>query len=160
MLSRPTTDQILLDTRAELLSTIDDAITDQPARIAVQMMENVLRNCATRAAHEIAWMREETDLMIAFAEQVVSSGAADRAGAIGATVVAALAAHRDGRSDSLHLDDVTTTYSLAGECLSTGLEAALAADDTALHIAGREILELRLSRELQIMGEWTMVGRA
>ena len=154
MLSQPTTEQVILDCRKELLSTINDALTDAPARIAVQMMENVLRNCAERASHEIAWMREETDVMIAFAERVVASPASTP------QVEGALAAYRAGRSDSLHLDDVSATYSLAGECLSTGLEAALAAGDDTLQMAGREALELRLAHEQQIMGEWVMVGRA
>jgi hypothetical protein len=154
MLSRPSTEQIILDCRAELLSTINGALTDAPARIAVQMMENVLRNCATRAAHEIAWMREETDAMIAFAERVAASTATSP------ELDGALARYRADRSDSLHLDDVSTTYGLAGECLSTGLEAAMAAGDDELQRAGRDILELRLAHEQQIMGEWVMVGRA
>jgi hypothetical protein len=123
------------------------------ARIAVQMMENVLRNCAERAAHEIAWMHEETATMLAFAERVAASPATTP------QVEGAIAAFRAGASSSLHLDDVSATYSLAGECLSTALEAALAADDE-LHCAGRAVLELRLAHEQEIMGEWTMVGRS
>ena len=153
MLSRPTTEQILLDLRAELLSTIDAAVSEPAAKVAIQMMENVLRNCATRAAHEIAWMREETAAMVEFAECVGSSAAASD------ELRAALARHRTERSDSLHLDDVAATYSLAGECLSTALEAALAAGADELHVAGRGLLEQRLEHERAIMGEWTMVGR-
>ncbi len=154
MLSRPTTEQILRDCRDELLSTIDAAITEQPAKIAVQMMENVLRNCAERAAHEIAWMREETESMIAFAERVIASAATTP------QLERAVATFRAVASTSLHLDDVTAMYSLAGECLSTALEAAMAAADDDIVRAGREVLELRLDHERQIMGEWTMVGRA
>ena len=73
MLSRPTTQQILLDCRAELLATIDAALTDPAAKVAVQMMENVLRNCAERAAHEIAWMHDESAAAISFAERVQAS---------------------------------------------------------------------------------------
>ena len=153
MLSQPTTDQILADCRNELLTTIDGAVTDPAVKIAIQMMENVLRNCAMRAAHEIAWMREETDAMIEFARSVAASGASTDA------LMHALAAHDAGRSDSLHLDDVVATYSLAGECLSVALESSLAADDADLVIAGRALLEQRLAHELEIMGEWTMVGR-
>lgn len=154
MLTRPTTDQILLDCRLELLSTIDGALTDAPAKIAIQMMENVLRNCAQRAAHEIAWMHEETDAMISFARAVATSAASTP------TLEVALAAHAAQGSDSLHLDDVAATYSLAGECMSLALEAAMAAGDDDLHARGRAVLELRLAHEQQIMGEWTMVGRA
>lgn len=153
MLSRPTTDQILSDCRNELLTTIDAAVSDPAAKIAIQMLENVLRNCATRAAHEIAWMREETADMIAFAERVAASVAATGA------LVTALGQYNEGHSESLHLDEVSVTYGLAGECLSVALEAALAAEDDALIEAGCTLLEQRLAHELGIMGEWTMVGR-
>lgn len=158
MLSHPSTEQILLDCRQELLDTILPAITSEPARIAVQMMENVLRNCAARAAHEIAWMREEEHAMVAYAERVVEPGVAS--GAVSEPVTAALASYREERSDSLHLTDSAATYSLAGHCLSAALEAAMAAGDDALHLAGRAILDARLAHENEIMGEWAFVGRA
>lgn len=153
MLSRPTTEQIILDCRSELLGTIGNAVSDPAAKIAMQMMENVLRNCATRAAHEIAWMHDETTAMIAYAERVAVSEAADNG------VASALQAYRAGRSDSLHLDDVCTTYSLASSCLSAAVEAAMRAGDHDLESAGRALLDQRVAIELQIMGEWSMVGR-
>jgi hypothetical protein len=154
MLSRPTTEQILLDCREELLSTIAPAISDGAVLVAIQMMENVLRNCATRAGHEIAWMREEIDEMVAFAERVADGPHATSA------VNDALAACTAGRSQSLHLDDVTATYSLAGHSLSAALDAVMAAGDSALQAEGRAILERRLDHENAIMGEWAFVGRA
>lgn len=153
MLSRPTTDQILLDCRAELLGTIDAAITDPAAKVAVQMMENVLRNCAARAAHEIAWMIAENEAMTAYAERVAASGVSTLA------VTDALAAFAGGSSAGLHLDDVSQTYNLASQCLSVALEAAIAGGDPALEAAGRAIIDKRLATELEIMGEWTFVGR-
>ena len=152
MLSRPTTEQIMLDCRAELLSTIDAAVVDPAVKIAIQMMENVLRNCAERAAHEIAWMREETEAMVDYAERVQRN-------VDGAAIDAALQAFRGGRSDSLHLDDVAATYHLAGVCMSAALEAAMASGDHDLQVAGRAVLEVRLSHEQAIMGEWSFVGR-
>jgi hypothetical protein len=154
MLSRPTTDQIILDCRNELLNTIDPAVEAPHVKIAIQMMENVLRNCAERAAHEIAWMHEEGEVMLAFAGIVAASAASNPA------VVAALAEQESGHSTSLHLADVTANYDLASRCLSAALEAAMAAGNDELHRAGRAILEDRLAHENQIMGEWTFVGRA
>jgi hypothetical protein len=154
MLSRPTTEQILLDCRDQLMETILPAVEAQPVRIAIEMMENVLRNCAARAAHEIAWMREEAAAMIAYAEQVAAADDGRDA------VRVALANYRSGCSDSLHLDDVSAAYSLAGHCLSAALEAAMAAGDDELHRAGRAILDQRLAHENEIMGEWAFVGRA
>jgi hypothetical protein len=155
MLSRPTTEQIILDCRAELLHTIDPAVDDATVKVAIQMMENVLRNCATRAAHEIAWMRAETEAMVAFATDVAAAHT-DRATA----VTAALTAYDAGRSESLHLDDVCATYDLAGRAMGAALEVVMAAGDDDRHAAGRAILEERLARENQIMGEWAFVGRA
>ncbi len=152
MLSRPTTDQIILDCRAELLSTIDAAITEPAAKIAIQMMENVLRNCAERAAHEIAWMHEEIAEMIATAEQVQGAVPSD-------AVHAALEAYRAGRTGGLHLDEVVADYDLAGECLSTALDAAMASGTRELQEIGRAALERRLAHEQAIMGEWAFVGR-
>jgi hypothetical protein len=136
------------------MNTVLPAVPEGPVQIAIQMMENVLRNCAARAAHEIAWMREEGDAMVAFAERVAASaGATDG-------VRAALDGYRSGRTDSLHLDDVCATYDLAGTCLSAAIESAMAAGDDELTAAGRELLEQRLAHENEIMGEWAFVGRA
>ena len=154
MLSRPTTEQILIDCRNELLNTIDPAVSAEPVKIAIQMMENVLRNCATRAAHEIAWMHEETSAMVDFARRVAHGAHTTP------ELTAALAAYEAGASTSLHLDDVAATYDLAGECLSAALEAVMAAGDDEAHLEGRALLDLRLSHETQIMGEWAFVGRA
>ena len=119
----------------------------------VQMLENVLRNVAERAAHEIAWMHEETDLMIGFADEVETTlGKSDE-------LTAALSAYKSGRSDSLHLDDVSKTYGLAGECFSVSMERVFAASHKALHLRSREILAIRLDHENKIMGEWAFVGR-
>ncbi|CAN5771010.1 hypothetical protein BH18ACT2_BH18ACT2_24740 [soil metagenome] len=157
MLSRPTTEQVLLDCRAELLATIEPAVADGPAKVAVQMLENVLRNCAARAAHEVAWMHEEGTAMIDFVERVATSplGTPELDGA--------LATYDSSRSDSRHLDDACATYDLAGRAFCVAVDAVMAgegelADD--LHRAGREVLELRLAHENEIMGEWAFVGRA
>ncbi len=153
MLSRPTTDQIILDCRNELLTAIDAAVSDPIVKITIQMLENVLRNVAERAAHEIAWMREETDLMIDFANEVETSlGKSDE-------LTGARSAYNSGRSDSLHLEDVCKTYGLAGECFSVAMEKVFAASHTALHLRSREILAIRLDHENKIKGEWAFVGR-
>jgi hypothetical protein len=52
------------------------------------------------------------------------------------------------------------TYDLAGKCLTAALEAAMARGDDEVHRAGRALLDQRVAHEIQIMGEWTMVGRS
>ena len=79
MISRPTTDQLILECRRELLEVVLPDVNTEHVRVTVQMLENILRNAATRSAHEIAWMREETIGLETFALDVVaaiSSGAA------------------------------------------------------------------------------------
>jgi len=153
MLSKPTTPQILLDCRRELLETIDPAVTDPTVKVAIQMLENVLRNCAERAAHEIAWMRSESDAMVAYARDVAST--------VGSTAAidAALADYDKGDNVSLELDAVSDAYGRAGECLSTALERVFAIGHTELHLRGRAILDVRLAHEDAIKGEWAFVGR-
>lgn len=153
MLSKPTTPQVLLDCRRELLETIDPAVSDPNVKITIQMLENVLRNCAERAAHEIAWMRQESDLMVGYARDVRA--------ALGTTAELdrALSDYDTGDNDTLDLDAVSDSYSRAGECLSVAIERVFAAGDTTLHLRGREILALRLSHEDAIKGEWAFVGR-
>ncbi len=129
MISLPSTDQVILDCRRELLEVIGPEVRTDAAKVSVQMVENVLRNVAARAAHEIAWMRDETDAMEAFARDALD--ALPDASAI-ATALAALDA---GPRQSLHLADVVRTYSLAGDALSCAIEAAMRAGDADL--AGR-----------------------
>jgi lipoprotein-anchoring transpeptidase ErfK/SrfK len=72
MLSRPTTEQILLDCCRELMTNVLPSLTDATAQVSVIMVETVLRNTAVRAAHEVAWMRDETADIEAYAREVVA----------------------------------------------------------------------------------------
>jgi hypothetical protein len=153
VISRPTTDQILLDCRRELLEVIGPEVTSEAGKVSVSMLENVLRNTAMRAAHEIAWMRSETAGMETYATDVAAELADS------GPISSALAALAQGPRDSFHLDDVTTVYSLAGEALSCALEASVAQGNAALTERGAAILSARSTTELEIMGEWGFVGR-
>jgi hypothetical protein len=153
MLSRPTTEQILLDCCHELMTNVLPSLTDATAQVSVIMVETVLRNTAVRAAHEVAWMREETadieDYAHAVAEQVPAAG----------SVRAALTALAGAPRDSLHLDDVVETYCLAGNALSAALETAVAGGLAALVRRGEEILDVRSARETEVMAGWSPTGR-
>jgi len=153
MITVPTTEQIILDCRRELREVIEPAVGDDGARIAIQMLENVLRNVATRAAHEIAWMREETDEMEAFARSVADAHPSAKG------LAEALDALAAGRSESLHLADVVKVYSLAGDALSCAVEAATGAGDDTRTAQAAALLATRVGRELEITGSWGMVGR-
>lgn len=158
MLSRPTTEQILLDCCRELMTAVLPALTDETAQVSVIMIETVLRNAAVRAAHEVAWMREETAEIESFAQAV--AGQAPGTASPGADVLgAALKALADVPRDSLHLDDVVETYCRAGNALSAALETAVSGGLTGLVRRGEEILDARDAHETEVMAGWSPTGR-
>ncbi len=158
MLSRPTTEQIILDCCRELTNTVLPALTDETAQVAVIMVETVLRNTAVRAAHEVAWMREETADIESYAQAVAEQApGAESPGAD--SVRAALKALADAPRDSLHLDDVVETYCRAGNALSAALETAVAGRLTDLVRRGEEILDARAGHETEVMAGWSPTGR-
>ena len=153
MLSRPTTEQILLDCCRELMTTVLPALTDETAQVSVIMVETVLRNAAVRAAHEVAWMRAETAEIESYTQAVAEQ-------APGADLLrAALKALADAPRDSLHLDDVVETYCRAGNALSAALETAVAGNLTGLVRRGEEILDARDGHETEVMAGWSPTGR-
>ena len=152
MLSRPTTEQILLDCCRELMTNVLPSLTDATAQVSVIMVETVLRNTAVRAAHEVAWMRDETADIEAYARDVAAQ-------APGTTLETALAALAAAPRDSLHLDDVVETYCLAGNALSAALETAVASALAPLVQRGEEILDVRSGHETDVMAGWSPTGR-
>ena len=152
MLSRPTTEQILLDCCRELMTNVLPSLTDATAQVSVIMVETVLRNTAVRAAHEVAWMRDETADIEAYAREVAAQ-------ATGTTLETALAALDAAPRDSLHLDDVVETYCRAGNALSAALETAVASGLAPLIQRGEEILDVRSGHETDVMAGWSPTGR-
>ena len=153
MLSRPTTEQILLDCCRELMTTVLPSLTDETAQVSVIMVETVLRNTAVRAAHEVAWMRDETAEIESYARAVAAQAPGT------APLETALAALADAPRDSLHLDDVVETYCQAGNALSAALEIAVSSGLATLVQRGQEILDVRTGHETEVMAGWTPTGR-
>ena len=153
MLSRPTTEQILLDCCRELMTNVLPALSDATAQVSVIMVETVLRNTAVRAAHEVAWMREETADIEAYARAVAEQAPGT------ASLETALTALAAAPRDSLHLDDVVETYCLAGNALSAALETAVAGRLTGHIQRGEEILDVRNGHETDVMAGWSPTGR-
>lgn len=153
MIPRPTTEQIARDCARQLLDVVLPAVQGDSASVAVQMLENVLRNVAVRAAHEIAWMTEETAAMEAFARDVLE--AVPGADAVGDALDRLAGAPRA----SLHLDDVVETYSRAGDALSAALEAAMAGGHADLAARAGDLLHVRCAREVEVMSDWSPIGR-
>jgi hypothetical protein len=153
MLSRPTTEQILLDCCRELMTNVLPSLTDATAQVSVIMVETVLRNTAVRAAHEVAWMRDETAEIESYARAVAEEVPGT------AALETALASLAGAPRDSLHLDDVVETYCRAGNVLSAALETAVASGLAALVQRGEEILDVRSGHETEVMAGWTPTGR-
>ena len=148
MLTRPTTEQILNGIADELATTVLADLQSEPVRVMVQMMDQLLRACAQRAAHEIAWMQEETAAIVDAATPVVGEASV-------AEAMARLVAAPDG----LHLEEACDRYHLAGEVLSAAVEAAFARGDDPVRASLVSVLRARNGHELQIIGQLNLVGR-
>jgi hypothetical protein len=153
VLSRPTTEQILLDCCQDLMTGVLPALTDETAIVRVVMIETVLRNMAVRAAHEIAWMRDETAAIAEYTSDVAQA-VPDAPG-----LARARAAVDAAPSESLELDDVVETYCRSGRALSAALEAAITSDDPDLLARGETLLERRADTETEVMAGWSPTGR-
>ncbi|MGI9053688.1 MAG: hypothetical protein ACR2HQ_13760 [Ilumatobacteraceae bacterium] len=149
MLSRPTTDHVIDGVVRSLEETVLPTITDEPARVAVQMVQQILRGAAVRAAHEIAWMHEEIDGI----RNAAASFADEPA------VAEALAALDELDPALLDLADVQARYDRAGEVLSCTVEAAYASHDVGAIAGTRRLLEQRSAHEMAIVGQLDLVGR-
>jgi hypothetical protein len=148
MQSSPSTSQILEGLRVELRESVLPEVSLSSARVAVEMLDNILSGLATRAAHEIAWMRDECEQIERLAANVDDP-----------TTRSALTSYHATDRVSLHLEDVQAAYDRASEVLSCVVEHALSENDASLLAASRRILQIRSEREMAILGDWTMVGR-
>lgn len=151
MISRPTTAQVLLDC-CRVLDDVLPAVDDETIQVRLVMLGKVLRNAAVRAAHEVAWMREETGAMEAYARTVAAATGDDGL----RTALGALAA---APHTSLHLDDVVDVYVRTSDVLSVALEVALADGEEELVREGESLLSARLAHEDDVVGGWDSAGR-
>jgi hypothetical protein len=153
MITRPSCSDLLDAIRVELETTIRPAVSDPKVQGVLAMLDSMLVGLTRRFDHEVAWMREEIT-GIEDAALAVIDGGADSEG----KVAEALDALRAGRSPDLHVPSLQREYDLAGEVLSRALEAGFIAGGDARARVERE-LHARLDREVQIRGEFALVGR-
>jgi hypothetical protein len=152
MITRPTTDVLIEDCCRELMEDILPGLTDETLKLRLVMTETVLRNAAVRAAHEIAWMREETAALVAYAGRVAERHRSE-------ALRTALADAGAGPADSLHLADVADCYERAGQAFAAALAAAQEAGDAELVAQARELLRDRIATEKEVMATYAVVGR-
>jgi len=152
VITRPTTDALIEDCCRELMEGILPGLTDETLKLRLVMTETVLRNAAVRAAHEIAWMREETTALLGYAGRVAARHGSE-------ALRAALAQAEVGPADSLHLADVADRYERAGQAFTAALAAAQEAGDADLVGEARELLRDRIATEKEVMATYEVVGR-
>lgn len=135
MLTRPTTEQILVGIADDLRALVLPEVQSDSAKILLGQMDQLLRSCAIRAAHETAWMHDEAD------------------------TIAAVTGTDVGWPATLHLDDVVAWYDATSRVLSAALDEAFAAGDTNRVAELKLLLDARSATEMTIVGALDLVGR-
>jgi len=151
MITQPTTARLIEVVRQELREQIAPVLGDPQTQASLQMIDHVLSTIAVRAQHEVAWMVEETAAMCRLGHDVLA--AHPEASGVAAALVATEAADQG----SLHYDDVAARYSLASEILSCAYEQS--PGDSPLRLAIEGAFDQRVRHEVDIMGEFQLVGR-
>lgn len=135
MFSRPTTEQVLDLIADDLRDAVLPDLSSEVVRVMVAQMEQIVRSCARRAGHEIAWVHDE------------------------AATIAATTGTPVGSPASLHLDDVVAWYDAASRALSAALDAAFASGDDARIAELKAVLDARSATEMRVIGTLDLVGR-
>ncbi|HEX6393855.1 MAG TPA: hypothetical protein VFZ97_10450 [Acidimicrobiales bacterium] len=151
MITQPTTARLIEVVRKELSEHVTPAVTDPQLQTSLQMIDHILSTLAVRAQHEIAWMVEETKMLRRLGRDIVAAHPEASA------VATALAEAEAQNQESLHYDDVARRYGLASEILSSAYEHT--PNDSPLRPQIEEAFDHRLGHELEIIGQFQLVGR-
>ena len=135
MLTQPTTDKILLAIADDLNSVVLPSVTDEPAKVLLGQIDQLLRRLSRRTGSEINWMIEEIKKINA---------------AIG----------RDNSEISSYLlSDIAAAYSEASGALGDAIDQAFEEGDSEQLDTLREVLVARIAVEQEILGQLDLVGR-
>ena len=126
MLTQPTTDKILLAIADDLNSVVLPSVTDEPAKVLLGQIDQLLRRLSRRTASEIDWM-------IAEIKQIND--------AIG---------RETSDLRSYLLTDVASAYSEASGALSEAIDKAFSEDDTQQIAVLRQLLVDRIAKEIEL----------
>ena len=135
MLSQPTTDKILLAIADDLNSVVLPAVTDEPAKVLLGQIDQLLRRLSRRTASEIDWMIAEIKL-----------------------INDAIGRETEDLSSYL-LTDVASAYSEASGALGEAIDEAFSEGDTQQIAVLRQLLLDRIAKEQEILGQLDLVGR-
>ena len=135
MLTQPTTDKILLAIADDLNSVVLPSVTDEPAKVLLGQIDQLLRRLSRRTGSEINWMIEEIKKID---------------DAIG----------RDNTEvGSYLLSDIAAAYSEASGALGDAIDQAFKEGDSEQIDTLREVLVDRIAIEQEILGQLDLVGR-
>ena len=135
MLTQPTTDKILLAIADDLNSVVLPSVTDEPAKVLLGQIDQLLRRLSRRSGSEINWMIEEIKKINT---------------AIG----------RDNTEvGSYLLSDIAAAYSEASGALGDAIDQAFEEGDSEQLDTLREVLVDRIAVEQEILGQLDLVGR-
>ena len=135
MLTQPTTDKILLAIADDLNSLVLPSVTDEPAKVLLGQIDQLLRRLSRRTGSEINWMIEEIKKINT---------------AIG----------RDNTEvGSYLLSDIAAAYSEASGALGDAIDQAFEEGDSEQIDTLREVLVDRIAVEQEILGQLDLVGR-
>ena len=135
MLTQPTTDKILLAIADDLNSVVLPSVTDEPAKVLLGQIDQLLRRLSRRTGSEINWMMEEIKRIDT---------------AIG----------RDNTEVSSYLlSDIAAAYSEASGALGDAIDQAFEEGDSEQLDTLREVLVDRIAVEQEILGQLDLVGR-
>ena len=135
MLTQPTTDKILLAIADDLNSVVLPSVTDEPAKVLLGQIDQLLRRLSRRTGSEINWMIKEIKKIN---------------GAIG----------RDNSEISSYLlTDIAAAYSEASGALGDAIDQAFKEGDSEKIGTLREVLVDRIAIEQEILGQLDLVGR-
>lgn len=154
MLSQPSSDRILDLIREALRTKIAPVVSGRESQVALQTIDLMLNSLARRVNCEIHWMREEIAEIEGLARMFLEEGV-DPQGRIAATsdVLAAMGI------SSLKLGDVQREYAAAGHVLTACLEAGIVYGGK-YRTEAEGVLAERLAHEVEILGDYHIVGKA
>lgn len=135
MLTQPTTDKILLAIADDLNSVVLPSVTDEPAKVLLGQIDQLLRRLSRRTASEIDWMILET--------KQINDAIGRETSDIG----------------SYLLTDVAYAYSEASGALGEAIDEAFSEGDTQQIAVLRQLLLDRIAKEQEILGQLDLVGR-
>ena len=135
MLTQPTTDKILLAIADDLNSVVLPSVTDEPAKVLLGQIDQLLRRLSRRTGSEINWMIEEIKKINT---------------AIG----------RDNTEVGSYLrSEIAAAYSEASGALGDAIDQAFEEGDSEQLDTLREVLVDRIAVEQEILGQLDLVGR-